>query len=81
MQIFALIDVFDALTSKRPYKEPFTFEKSMNIVNEGRGSHFDPVVLDEFNKIAQSLYDKIHGADEKYLKDALKELINKYFNN
>lgn len=79
-RIFALIDVFDALTSKRPYKEPFTFEKSMNIVNEGKGTHFDPVILDEFNKIAQSLYNKIHGADEKYLRDALRELINKYFN-
>jgi len=80
-KIFAVIDVFDALTSKRPYKEPFTFEKSMNIVNEGRGIHFDPVILDEFNKIAQSLYNEIHGADEKYLRDALRELINKYFNN
>jgi len=77
---FAVIDVFDALTSSRPYKEPFTFEKSMQIVNEGRGKHFDPVILDGFNKIAQSLYNEIHGADEKYLKDALRELINKYFN-
>lgn len=80
-KIFAVIDVFDALTSRRPYKEPFTFEKSMQIVNEGRENHFDPAILDVFNKIAQSLYNEIHEADEKYLRDALRKLINKYFND
>lgn len=79
-KVFAVIDVFDALTSRRPYKEPFTFEKSMRIVNEGRGTHFDPGILDEFNKIAETLYRDIHEADEKYLRDELRELIDKYFN-
>jgi len=34
-RIFAISDVFDALISKRPYKEPFSFEKSIEILMEG----------------------------------------------
>lgn len=47
-RITAIADVFDALTSRRPYKEPFSIEKSLSIIEEGRGSHFDPAVVDAF---------------------------------
>ncbi len=47
-RITALVDVFDALTSKRPYKPPFPVEQSFQIIREGRGSHFDPQVVDAF---------------------------------
>lgn len=47
-RICAVADVFDALTSKRPYKEPFSNEKSLIIMKEGRGKHFDPKILDLF---------------------------------
>lgn len=47
-RISAVADVFDALTSKRPYKEPFSVEKAVGIMKEGRGSHFDSEVLDVF---------------------------------
>jgi putative two-component system response regulator len=47
-RITALADVYDALTSKRPYKEPFSHEKSKAIIEEGRASHFDPDVVDAF---------------------------------
>jgi putative two-component system response regulator len=39
-QITALVDVFDALTSKRPYKEPFTIEKSSMIIRQSANIHF-----------------------------------------
>ena len=45
-RIFAITDVFDALTSARPYKKPLSFEESMEILDQGRGTHFDPVLLD-----------------------------------
>lgn len=45
-RIVAVADVFDALTSKRPYKEAFSFDKSMEIIIEGRGKHFDPKIID-----------------------------------
>ena len=47
-RICAVADVFDALTSKRPYKDAFSVEKSMAIMKEGRETHFDPSVLDVF---------------------------------
>ena len=47
-RICAVADVFDALTSARPYKSPFSNEKSLGILREGRGSHFDPEILDAF---------------------------------
>ncbi len=49
-RIVALTDVFDALLSKRPYKEPFSVEKTISIINEGSGSHFDPKLVTIFNE-------------------------------
>ncbi len=47
-RICAVADVFDALTSKRPYKEAFSNEKSLDIMKEMRGTHFDPKLVDLF---------------------------------
>jgi len=60
-RIFAIADVFDALTSKRPYKEAWSFEDALEILEEGRGSHFDPLLLDAFSRIAKPLYDRFTG--------------------
>lgn len=47
-RIVAIADVFDALSSDRVYKPAFTIEKSLEIMREGRGSHFDPRLIDLF---------------------------------
>lgn len=47
-RIVAVADVYDALSSKRPYKEAFPDEKCVAILEEGRGQHFDPTILDAF---------------------------------
>jgi putative two-component system response regulator len=47
-RITAVADVFDALTSKRPYKEAISAEKAFSIIREGRGRHFDPELTDIF---------------------------------
>ncbi|MEA1967892.1 MAG: response regulator [Thermodesulfobacteriota bacterium] len=47
-RIAALADVFDALTSKRPYKQPYPVEKALAIIHESRGTHFDPNLTDLF---------------------------------
>ena len=54
-RISAICDVFDALTSKRPYKEAFSVEKSFAIIKEGRGSHFDPRLVDAFFEIEETI--------------------------
>jgi putative two-component system response regulator len=45
-RIVAVADVFDALRSKRPYKPPLTVEQTVDIIRAGRGTHFDPKVVD-----------------------------------
>lgn len=52
-RIFALSDVYDALVSKRPYKEPFSHERAMAIIVEAKGEHFDPMVVEAFLKCEQ----------------------------
>lgn len=47
-RIVAVADVLDALLSRRPYKEPFSFEESVEIILEGRGTHFDPDIIAVF---------------------------------
>jgi len=47
-KIVAIADVFDALSSKRVYKDAFPLEKTLAIIEEGRATHFDPLLLDLF---------------------------------
>ncbi|MBT4484661.1 MAG: response regulator [Candidatus Latescibacteria bacterium] len=69
-RITAIADVFDALTSKRPYKEIFTVEESFGIIEEERRSHFDPDVVDAFF----AARDEMLSIKEKY-KDEGKSLL------
>jgi len=47
-RICAIADVFDALTSERPYRPPFPVEQAVDMLREGKGSQFDPDLLDLF---------------------------------
>ena len=53
----AVADVFDALSSKRPYKDAFPREKCFRILEEGRGTQFDPNVLDAFFAGAEEIIE------------------------
>jgi putative two-component system response regulator len=50
-RLMAVADVYDALISKRVYKPAFSHEEAIDIMRKGRGSHFDPDILDVFLKI------------------------------
>ncbi len=52
-RIAALADVYDALTSERPYKRAVSHEKAKEIIMEGRGSHFDPDVVKAFLEVEE----------------------------
>jgi putative two-component system response regulator len=56
-RIAAVADVFDALTSRRPYKDPFPVEKALGIIREERGQHFDPDVVDVFLESFDSILE------------------------
>jgi putative two-component system response regulator len=64
-RIAAIADVFDALISRRPYKEPFSEEKSLVIIRRWRESYFDPDVVDAFIAIQ----DEILSIKEEFVID------------
>ena len=52
-RIMAIADVYDALVSERPYKRPFSHEKSVEIIVENSGTQFDPKLVDVFTKVTE----------------------------
>lgn len=54
-RIMTVADVFDALLSRRSYKEPFSFEQAMNIIKEGAGTQFDPKIAELFIGISDDV--------------------------
>lgn len=78
-RIFAIADVFDALTSKRPYKEAMPVAQAAAILVEWRGSHFDPVLLDRFLAMAEALYAEFGGREDTGLQDTLRRQTLRYF--
>lgn len=78
-RIFAVADVFDALSSRRPYKGPMPFEQVMGILQEGRGSHFDPAVLDLFTQMAPSLHQALQGLDEVATRKLMTDMVHRHF--
>jgi putative two-component system response regulator len=51
-RLIAIPDVYDALTSPRPYKTGFSHEKAVNLILDERGTHFDPVLVDLFELVS-----------------------------
>jgi len=61
-RIVAIADVFDALVSQRPYKLPWSFEKAFSYLQDERGEHFDPTLIDIFTshkEAIRSIYEDL----------------------
>ncbi|WP_020588488.1 response regulator [Desulfobacter curvatus] len=56
-RLMSLADVFDALTSRRVYKSAYPMDVTVKIINEGRGVHFDPDIVDAFNRRMDDFQD------------------------
>ncbi|MCL1941081.1 MAG: response regulator [Synergistaceae bacterium] len=63
-RLMSIVDVYDALTNDRPYKKAYSHKDSLDIIREGRGSHFDPVITDVFLENEDKY--KISGATKSY---------------
>ena len=50
-RLMAIVDVYDALVSERPYKRAFTHEEACKIIEDGAGTHFDPLLVGAFQKV------------------------------
>jgi HD-GYP domain-containing protein (c-di-GMP phosphodiesterase class II) len=78
-RIFAIADVFDALTSRRPYKEPMSYEDAMAVLERGRGTHFDPRLLDLFSSISRLLHEEFGNRDDGRPRAVLAAIVDQYF--
>ena len=56
-RIMAIVDVYDALRSKRCYKQAISHVESCSIINSGRDTHFEPAIVDAFNNSTASFED------------------------
>ncbi len=76
-RICCLADVFDALTSKRPYKEPWEPERALEVMIKDRATHFDPDLIDVF----KAHFDDVlaihnrHTDDNEFSQHLIQELI------
>jgi HD-GYP domain-containing protein (c-di-GMP phosphodiesterase class II) len=78
-RIFAVADVFDALASRRPYKEPLSVDETLAILEQGRGSHFDPSLLDLFAPRARELHRRVAGEDGAASRAEVTALMERHF--
>ncbi len=78
-RIFAVADVFDALCSKRPYKEPMSYEAAMAILDKDTGSHFDPGVMAIFKPMSREFFDRLANIDEQDARTLLEERVRRHF--
>ena len=60
-RMFMVVDVYDALTSERPYRSPMIYEEATAEIKRQSGSHFDPVIVDTFMSIAPEELQAIAG--------------------
>jgi len=65
-RICAVVDVFDAMTAERPYRPAFPPEAALETMREGRGTHFDPRLLDLF----MDRLDEVHEVRERLAEEA-----------
>jgi len=65
-RICAVADVFDALTSKRPYKPAWPIEQALVHIHGARGTHFDPKVVDAFEDVVPEIRDVRTTLDDRF---------------
>lgn len=78
-RIFCIADVYDALRAQRPYKEPFSRDKALGIMLEGKGKHFDPALLAIFERIADEIETRAINASEAEAMALMRQMANRHF--
>ncbi len=78
-RIFAVVDVFDALISRRPYKPAFSYDETMDKIDRRIGRHFDPKIARVFVSIARPLYDELGTDTYPVLDNKVNRCIQTHF--
>jgi HD-GYP domain-containing protein (c-di-GMP phosphodiesterase class II) len=80
-RIFTVADVFDALTSRRPYKNALSCAEALDILMRGRGKHFDPEIVNTFVAMAAPLHERYAHRSGRDLSAELIDVAWKYFHD
>lgn len=80
-RIFSIVDAFDALTSRRPYKESISCVAALDWIKAKSAVYFDPVLVAAFVPIAESLYKEIRTDDVERLNGKMDHILKTYFIN
>jgi len=67
-RLMAIADVYDALTSNRPYKKAFTHEESVEIISRESGKHFDPELVEAFLSISHKFAEVTTKFNSEYIE-------------
>ena len=78
-RILAIADVFDALTSVRPYKDGMSAAAALAIIADGSGTHFDPRLVALFRELAPRLFEQLNACSETELREQLGAKARRYF--
>jgi HD-GYP domain-containing protein (c-di-GMP phosphodiesterase class II) len=78
-RVFAIADVFDAMTTERPYKPEYSLEDTMGHMRKGSATHFDPVLLGVFEGIADGLHSTMQQLSATELESQIVEILREYF--
>lgn len=78
-RLFAIVDVFDALTSRRPYKDPMPLEEALATMRQEAARHFDPELFPVFESVAGEFLGRFGSLGTPALKACLTGSIQQYF--
>jgi HD-GYP domain-containing protein (c-di-GMP phosphodiesterase class II) len=78
-RIFAIADVFDALCSERPHKQPLPLNQVMQVIHAGAGHHFDPHLVKVFAELSGEIYRTLSDTSEAQARDLLEAMVHKHF--
>ncbi|MBC6963350.1 MAG: HD-GYP domain-containing protein [Nitrosomonas sp.] len=78
-RIFAIADVFDALTSERPYKKSWPIDEAIDHIVQQSNQHFDPQLVHVFIKIVPALFHELHSMEESQMVTMIRHRIARHF--
>gem|GEM_PF-3419609 len=78
-RLFAIADACDALTSRRPCKEPWPVDDALARIEKNAGSHFDPALVAAFVPIAGEVYRQYGQADQAQPSLCLRHLMRQHY--
>jgi putative two-component system response regulator len=78
-RLMAIADVYDALISTRPYKEPLSHEEAVKIIMGGKGIHFDPILTDLFGSVADEFAETVQQREREIALSGTSEVSTPWF--